>query len=56
MDGAFDRLSKLETLNLGINKKLVFGEKTFGSTNIQNLILTGCNLKSLPNGLLKNMS
>jgi hypothetical protein len=57
-NGAFDQLNKLTELNLDYNEKLTLTENTFGSNglvNLEYLFLGYCNLKTLPNSMLKNM-
>lgn len=59
MDGALDGLNSLDLLFLGNNAELKLDENTFGSNrfaSLSELRLNGCNLKSLPVGLLKDMT
>lgn len=59
MDGALDGLNSLKLLFLSNNAELKLNNNTFGSNRFASLTelkLIGCNLKALPDGLLKNMT
>ncbi|KAI6184818.1 hypothetical protein M3Y97_00637000 [Aphelenchoides bicaudatus] len=53
----FDKLIRLETLNLNDNPKLKLSPTTFGRglSNLKELSLANCNLNSLPNNVFKNL-
>lgn len=55
-DGVFDKLIKLEVLNLDNNPELKLTSNTFGRglSNLKELSLTGCNLHKVPDNLFKN--
>lgn len=59
MNGAFDGSNALKTLFLHNNPDLELDENASGLNRLTSLItysLSGCSLKSVPNGLLKNMT